>query len=173
MEKVANEWNGQCERIREKGWKVELITHKVDNYPPIVKIRLHSKKMQVELWSLSPAFQTEHPETLPRLGELGVQGDAKGDGPDREDDSPGCGFALGEHSPRSAVQMGERGPRLQPADGGQLHRQVGAEVPVPRPTHTQGRRLLICVWVILFHMRCSKEQKTPLAAWGGLMPYFC
>ncbi|XP_070485583.1 microtubule cross-linking factor 1 isoform X5 [Equus przewalskii] len=68
--------------------------------------------------------ETEHPETLPRLGELGVQGDAKGDGPDREDDSPGCGFALGEHSPRSAVQMGERGPRLQPADGGQLHRQV-------------------------------------------------
>uniref|UniRef100_A0A8C4PGT3 Microtubule crosslinking factor 1 n=1 Tax=Equus asinus TaxID=9793 RepID=A0A8C4PGT3_EQUAS len=68
--------------------------------------------------------ETEHPETLPRLGELGVQGDPKGDGPDREDDSPGCGLALGEHSPRSAVQMGERGPRLQPADGGQLHRQV-------------------------------------------------
>uniref|UniRef100_A0A8C4L7N3 Microtubule crosslinking factor 1 n=1 Tax=Equus asinus TaxID=9793 RepID=A0A8C4L7N3_EQUAS len=68
--------------------------------------------------------ETEHPETLPRLGELGVQGDPKGDGPDREDDSPGCGLALGEHSPRSAVQMGERGPRLQPADGGQLHRQL-------------------------------------------------
>uniref|UniRef100_A0A8C4L1K4 Microtubule crosslinking factor 1 n=1 Tax=Equus asinus TaxID=9793 RepID=A0A8C4L1K4_EQUAS len=71
--------------------------------------------------------ETEHPETLPRLGELGVQGDPKGDGPDREDDSPGCGLALGEHSPRSAVQMGERGPRLQPADGGQLHRQLQKE----------------------------------------------
>ena len=67
-------------------------------------------------------FQSELPETFPRLGELGVQGDTKADSPDRDDDGPSCGFSLGERSP----QMGDHGSRLQPTDGGQLYRQVGA-----------------------------------------------
>ncbi|XP_019653472.2 microtubule cross-linking factor 1 isoform X11 [Ailuropoda melanoleuca] len=68
--------------------------------------------------------ESEHPETLPRLGELGVQGDLKGDSPDRDDNGPGCGFSMGEHSPHSPVQIGDHGSRLQPAHGGQFHRQV-------------------------------------------------
>ncbi|XP_004414420.1 PREDICTED: protein SOGA2 [Odobenus rosmarus divergens] len=68
--------------------------------------------------------EREHPETLPRLGELGVQGDPKGDGPDRDDNGPGCGFSMGEHSPHSPVQIGDHGSRLQPVHGGQLHKQV-------------------------------------------------
>uniref|UniRef100_A0A8P0PNB5 Microtubule crosslinking factor 1 n=2 Tax=Canis lupus familiaris TaxID=9615 RepID=A0A8P0PNB5_CANLF len=68
--------------------------------------------------------ESEHPETLPRLGELGVQGDPKGDGPDQDDNGPGCGFPLGEHPPHSPVQIGDHGSRLQPTHGRQLHRQV-------------------------------------------------
>lgn len=69
-------------------------------------------------------FQSELPETFPRLGELGVQGDPKLDGPDQDDDGPGCGFSLGE-------QIAEHGSWLQPTDGGQPHRQVGIEVTAP------------------------------------------
>nr|XP_045742989.1 microtubule cross-linking factor 1 isoform X2 [Mirounga angustirostris] len=68
--------------------------------------------------------EREHPETFPRLGELGVQGDPKGDGPDRDDNGPGCGFSMGEHSPHTPVQIGDHGSRLQPAHGEQLHKQV-------------------------------------------------
>uniref|UniRef100_A0A452RUD6 Microtubule crosslinking factor 1 n=1 Tax=Ursus americanus TaxID=9643 RepID=A0A452RUD6_URSAM len=68
--------------------------------------------------------ESEHPETLPRFGELGVQGDLKGDSPDRDDNGPGCSFSMGEHSPHSPVQIGDHGSRLQPAHGGQFHRQV-------------------------------------------------
>ncbi|XP_040488319.1 microtubule cross-linking factor 1-like [Ursus maritimus] len=67
--------------------------------------------------------ESEHPETLPRFGELGVQGDLKGDSPDRDDNGPGCSFSMGEHSPHSPVQIGDHGSRLQPAHGGQFHRQ--------------------------------------------------
>ena len=58
------------------------------------------------------------------------------DGPDQDDDGPGCGFSLGEHPPQFGVQIGDHGPRLQPTDGGQLHRQVGA--------HAGERRPLVC-----------------------------
>ncbi|XP_057554805.1 microtubule cross-linking factor 1 isoform X2 [Hippopotamus amphibius kiboko] len=68
--------------------------------------------------------ESEFPETFPRLGEFGVQGDAKMDGPDQDDDGPGCGFSLGEHPPQFGMQMGDHGSRPQPTDGGQLHRQV-------------------------------------------------
>ncbi|XP_054981770.1 microtubule cross-linking factor 1 isoform X3 [Sorex araneus] len=66
----------------------------------------------------------EHPETLPRLGEVRVQGDLKREGPDQEDNSPGLGFPTGDHSPHCPVQMGEHGSWLQPANGGQFHGQV-------------------------------------------------
>ncbi|XP_075849791.1 microtubule cross-linking factor 1 isoform X3 [Microcebus murinus] len=66
----------------------------------------------------------EHPETLPGLGELGVQGGHQAGGPDRDDGDRGCGFPVGEHAPHSAVQAGERGARLQTVDRAQLHRQV-------------------------------------------------
>ncbi|XP_054443355.1 microtubule cross-linking factor 1 isoform X9 [Pteronotus mesoamericanus] len=68
--------------------------------------------------------ESEHPELHPRLGELAVQGDLQGDSPDQEDDGPGCGSSVGERSPLSPVQVAGHGSRLQPADGGQLHRQV-------------------------------------------------
>lgn len=71
-------------------------------------------------------MESELPETFPRLGELGVQGDTKADSPDRDDDGPGCGFSLGEHSP----QTGGHGLRLQPTDGGQLYRQVAETQPL-------------------------------------------
>ncbi|XP_039111163.1 microtubule cross-linking factor 1 isoform X3 [Hyaena hyaena] len=74
--------------------------------------------------------ESERPETLPRLGELGVQGDPKGDVPDREDSGPGCGFSMGEHSPHSPVQIGDHGSRLQPAHAGQLHKQVAENQPL-------------------------------------------
>lgn len=67
------------------------------------------------------------------------------DGPDQDDDGPGCGFSLGEHPPQFGVQIGDHGSRLQPTDGGQLHRQVGA--------HARERRPLVClssVHVLLF-----------------------
>uniref|UniRef100_A0A8D1VYA1 Microtubule crosslinking factor 1 n=1 Tax=Sus scrofa TaxID=9823 RepID=A0A8D1VYA1_PIG len=71
----------------------------------------------------STEFQSELPETFPRLGELGVQGDPKLDGPDQDDDGPGCGFSLGE-------QIAEHGSWLQPTDGGQPHRQMAENQPL-------------------------------------------
>ncbi|ELK30637.1 Coiled-coil domain-containing protein 165 [Myotis davidii] len=68
--------------------------------------------------------ESEHPELYPRPGELGVQGDPNGASPDRDDDGPGCSSSVGEHSPRSPVQIGDHGSWLQPADGGQLHGQA-------------------------------------------------
>ncbi|XP_045706094.1 microtubule cross-linking factor 1 isoform X8 [Phyllostomus hastatus] len=68
--------------------------------------------------------ESEHPELHPRLGELGVQGDLQGDAADLEDDGPGCGSSGGERSPLSPMRISDHGSRLQPADGGQLHRQV-------------------------------------------------
>ncbi|XP_066209274.1 microtubule cross-linking factor 1 isoform X6 [Saccopteryx leptura] len=68
--------------------------------------------------------ENEHSELHPSLGELGLQGDTKGNIPDRDDDGPGCGSSAGERSPHSPVQIGDHGLRLQPADGEQLHRQV-------------------------------------------------
>ncbi|KAM8782312.1 microtubule cross-linking factor 1 isoform 3-T3 [Rhynchonycteris naso] len=68
--------------------------------------------------------ENEHSEIHPSLGELGLQGDTKGNIPDRDDDGPGCGSSVGERSPHSPVQIGDHGFRLQPADGEQLHRQV-------------------------------------------------
>lgn len=126
------------------------ISHKMEN-SQTVKTRLQSKGFGAMI-IVSCYFQSERPETLPRLGELGVQGDPKGDVPDREDSGPGCGFSMGEHSPHSPVQIGDHGSRLQPAHAGQLHKQVGAKVPGPRSTHTWERRLTVCVCVILFYM---------------------
>ncbi|XP_035865209.1 microtubule cross-linking factor 1 isoform X10 [Phyllostomus discolor] len=68
--------------------------------------------------------ESEHPELHPRLGELGVQGDLQGDAADLEDNGPGCGSSGGERSPLSPMRISDHGSRLQPADGGQLHRQV-------------------------------------------------
>ncbi|XP_074196454.1 microtubule cross-linking factor 1 isoform X3 [Rhinolophus sinicus] len=68
--------------------------------------------------------ESEHPGPHPRLGELGVQGDPKGDSPEHDDNGPGCSPSMGEHRPHSPVQVGDHGSRLQPADGEQLHRQV-------------------------------------------------
>ncbi|XP_054936279.1 microtubule cross-linking factor 1 isoform X2 [Physeter macrocephalus] len=71
--------------------------------------------------------ESELPENFHRLGEPGVQEDAKVDGPDHDDNGPGCGFSLGEHPPQFGVQIGDHGSRLQPTDGGQLHRQLEAK----------------------------------------------
>ncbi|XP_073926434.1 microtubule cross-linking factor 1 isoform X5 [Castor canadensis] len=68
--------------------------------------------------------ESEHPEALPGLGELEVQGGHQADGPDGDDGDQGCDFLMGEHSPHSPVQIGDHGSRLQTADGGQLNRQV-------------------------------------------------
>ncbi|KAJ8776651.1 hypothetical protein J1605_015240 [Eschrichtius robustus] len=60
--------------------------------------------------------ESELPETVHRLGEPGVQEDAKVDGPDQDDDGPGCGFSLGEHPPQFGVQieaLGENDGDLQ------------------------------------------------------------
>lgn len=84
-------------------------------------------------------MESEHPEIHPRLGELGVQGERKGDGPDRDNDSPCCGFSLGEHPAHSPVHAGDHGPRLQPADGVHLHRQVSVRSqPIILPTPGRG-----------------------------------
>lgn len=77
---------------------------------------------------VSCCFQSE---PLLRLGEFGVQGDAEGDSPDQDDSGPGCSSSVGARAAHSPVQVGDHGSRLQPADGGQLHRQVGTEVPAP------------------------------------------
>ncbi|XP_032149249.1 microtubule cross-linking factor 1 isoform X9 [Sapajus apella] len=66
----------------------------------------------------------EHPETLPRLGELGVQAGHQVDGPDRDDGDRGCGFPVGEHPQHSRLQIGDHSLRLQTADRGQPHKQV-------------------------------------------------
>lgn len=79
----------------------------------------------------SCCFQSEHSELYPRPGELGVQGDSNGASPDQDGDGPGCGSSVGEHSPHSPIQIGDHGSRLQPADGGQLHGQVGADSQPP------------------------------------------
>ncbi|XP_015976452.2 microtubule cross-linking factor 1 isoform X6 [Rousettus aegyptiacus] len=65
----------------------------------------------------------EHAEPLPRLGELGIQGDPKEDGPDQDDNDLGCS-SMREHSLHSPVQIGDQGCQPQSADGGQFHRQV-------------------------------------------------
>ncbi|XP_053427735.1 microtubule cross-linking factor 1 isoform X3 [Nycticebus coucang] len=70
------------------------------------------------------AAQGEHPDTLPRTSELGVQGGHQADGSDRDDGHRGCGFPGGERSPHSPVHTGDHSSRLQTTDGGQLHRQV-------------------------------------------------
>ncbi|XP_037599970.1 microtubule cross-linking factor 1 isoform X9 [Cebus imitator] len=66
----------------------------------------------------------EHPETLPRLGELGVQVGHQVDGPDRDDGDRGCGFPVGEHPQHPRLQIGDHSLRLQTADRGQPHKQV-------------------------------------------------
>uniref|UniRef100_A0A2K5BZ69 Microtubule crosslinking factor 1 n=1 Tax=Aotus nancymaae TaxID=37293 RepID=A0A2K5BZ69_AOTNA len=66
----------------------------------------------------------EHPETLPRLGELGVQAGHQVDGPDHDDGDRGCGFPVGEHPQHSRLQIGDHSLRLQTADRGQPHKQV-------------------------------------------------
>ncbi|CAO2616756.1 Microtubule cross-linking factor 1 [Lemmus lemmus] len=68
--------------------------------------------------------ESEHPENVPGFAELGVQGGHQTDGTDQEDADRGCGLPVGEHAPRSPVQLSEHGSRLQTADGGPLNRQV-------------------------------------------------
>lgn len=79
---------------------------------------------------------------------------------------------MGEHSAHPAVQTGDHGSRLQPAHGGQLHRQVGAKVPALHVTHTWENRLLAYVWVIVLYVLCSRERKT-LSSCGGLSLCLC
>ncbi|KAM4841344.1 microtubule cross-linking factor 1 isoform 1-T1 [Thomomys bottae] len=69
-------------------------------------------------------LESEHPETFPGLGELGIQGGHQMERPARDDGEQGCGFPVGEHSPHAPVQTGDHGPRLQTLDGGPLNRQV-------------------------------------------------
>lgn len=99
---------------------------------------------------ISCCFQGEHAEPLPRLGELGIQGDPKGDGPDQDDNNLGCS-SMREHSLHSPVQIRDQGCQPQSADGGQFHRQVGAEVSTPCSARTWERRLLLDVCVIFYH----------------------
>ncbi|KAM9224326.1 microtubule cross-linking factor 1 [Dugong dugon] len=66
----------------------------------------------------------EHPESLPELAELGVQGDHKDDGPGGDADDRGLGFTIGEYPQHCPVEMGAHGSRLQSADLGQHHKQV-------------------------------------------------
>ncbi|XP_021073652.1 microtubule cross-linking factor 1 isoform X5 [Mus pahari] len=68
--------------------------------------------------------ESEHPENVPGLAELGVQGGHQTDGIDQEDADRGCGLPVGEHAPHSLVQISEHGSRLQTADGGPLNKQV-------------------------------------------------
>ncbi|XP_064150777.1 microtubule cross-linking factor 1 isoform X1 [Loxodonta africana] len=68
--------------------------------------------------------QGEHPESLPELAELGVQGDHKGDGPDGDGGDRGLGFMIGEYPQCCPVEIGTQGSRLQSADVGQHHKQV-------------------------------------------------
>lgn len=75
---------------------------------------------------MPPGFQSEHPENVPGLAELGVQGVHQTDGIDQEDADQGCSLPMGEHAPHSLVQISEHGSRLQSSDGGPLNKQVGA-----------------------------------------------
>ncbi|XP_005367633.1 microtubule cross-linking factor 1 isoform X1 [Microtus ochrogaster] len=68
--------------------------------------------------------ESEHPENVPGFAELGVQGGHQTDGADQDDAERGCGLPVGEHAPRSPVQISEHGSRLQTADGGPFNRQV-------------------------------------------------
>ncbi|XP_021005279.1 microtubule cross-linking factor 1 isoform X7 [Mus caroli] len=68
--------------------------------------------------------ESEHPENVPGLAELGVQGVHQTDGIDQEDADRGCGLPMGEHAPHSLVQISEHGSRLQSSDGGPLNKQV-------------------------------------------------
>ncbi|XP_034339560.1 microtubule cross-linking factor 1 isoform X10 [Arvicanthis niloticus] len=68
--------------------------------------------------------ESEHPENVPGLAELGVQGCHQTDGTDQEDTDRGCGLPMGEHVPHSPVQISEHGSRLQTVDGGPLSKQV-------------------------------------------------
>uniref|UniRef100_A0A8C6G5M8 Microtubule crosslinking factor 1 n=1 Tax=Mus spicilegus TaxID=10103 RepID=A0A8C6G5M8_MUSSI len=68
--------------------------------------------------------ESEHPENVPGLAELGVQGVHQTDGIDQEDADQGCGLPMGEHAPHSLVQISEHGSRLQSSDGGPLNKQV-------------------------------------------------
>ncbi|XP_041524059.1 microtubule cross-linking factor 1 isoform X2 [Microtus oregoni] len=68
--------------------------------------------------------ESEHPENVPGFAELSVQGGHQTDGADQDDAERGCGLPVGEHAPRSPVQISEHGSRLQTADGGPLNRQV-------------------------------------------------
>ncbi|XP_028618060.1 microtubule cross-linking factor 1 isoform X2 [Grammomys surdaster] len=68
--------------------------------------------------------ESEHPENVPGLAELGVQGCHQRDGTDQEDADQGCGLPMGEHVPHSPVQISEHGSRLQTADGVPLNKQV-------------------------------------------------
>ncbi|EDL38331.1 RIKEN cDNA 1110012J17, partial [Mus musculus] len=73
---------------------------------------------------MPPGFQSEHPENVPGLAELGVQGVHQTDGIDQEDADQGCSLPMGEHAPHSLVQISEHGSRLQSSDGGPLNKQV-------------------------------------------------
>ncbi|GAB1301282.1 Microtubule cross-linking factor 1 [Apodemus speciosus] len=68
--------------------------------------------------------ESEHPENVPGLAELGVQGGHQTDGTDQEDADGGCGLPMGEHGPHYPGQISEHGSRLQTADGGPLNKQV-------------------------------------------------
>ncbi|NP_001414273.1 coiled-coil domain-containing protein 165 [Rattus norvegicus] len=68
--------------------------------------------------------ESEHPENVPGLAELGVQGGHRTDGTDQEGTDRGCGLPMGEPAPHSPVQMSEHGSRLPTADGGPLSKQV-------------------------------------------------
>ncbi|XP_012882614.1 PREDICTED: microtubule cross-linking factor 1 [Dipodomys ordii] len=68
--------------------------------------------------------ESEHPETFPGLGELGVQGGHQVERSARDDGDQDCGFPVGEHSPHTPVQTGDHVPRLQTLDGGPLNKQV-------------------------------------------------
>ncbi|XP_052048659.1 microtubule cross-linking factor 1 isoform X2 [Apodemus sylvaticus] len=68
--------------------------------------------------------ESEHPENVPGLAELGVQGGHQTDGTDQEDADRGCGLPMGEHAPQYPGQISEHGSRLQTADGGPLNKQV-------------------------------------------------
>ncbi|XP_036016661.1 microtubule cross-linking factor 1 isoform X9 [Mus musculus] len=68
--------------------------------------------------------ESEHPENVPGLAELGVQGVHQTDGIDQEDADQGCSLPMGEHAPHSLVQISEHGSRLQSSDGGPLNKQV-------------------------------------------------
>ncbi|XP_023576177.1 microtubule cross-linking factor 1 [Octodon degus] len=67
----------------------------------------------------------ERPESLPGLGELGVQGDHQADRLEHDGSGRSCDFAARETSPLTPVQISEQASLwLQTVDGKLLHRQV-------------------------------------------------